>query len=67
MGSCELKNADFVEPDTEFAEDDLFSLDDVSEANLNSKFLLQRKSCISLRLKQECQKSERKTSYIKMI
>ncbi|KAL3993776.1 Divergent CRAL/TRIO domain family protein [Acanthocheilonema viteae] len=37
MGSCELENADFVEPDEEFAEDDLFGLDDMSEANLDKE------------------------------
>lgn len=44
MGSCELENAGFVEPDAEFAEDDLFGLDDVSEANLDSKILFERKN-----------------------
>lgn len=48
MGSCELENAGFVEPDAEFAEDDLFGLDDMSEANLNSKFLFEQKSWKSL-------------------
>ncbi|VIO94028.1 RhoGAP domain containing protein [Brugia malayi] len=37
MGSCELENVDFVEPDAEFAEDDLFGLDDISETNLNKE------------------------------
>uniref|UniRef100_A0A0R3RT28 Rho GTPase-activating protein 1 n=1 Tax=Elaeophora elaphi TaxID=1147741 RepID=A0A0R3RT28_9BILA len=37
MGSCELESAGFVEPDAEFAEDDLFGLDDVSEANLSKE------------------------------
>ncbi|CAG9534240.1 unnamed protein product [Cercopithifilaria johnstoni] len=37
MGSCEPENVGFVEPDAEFAEDDLFGLDDMSEANLNKE------------------------------
>lgn len=44
MGSCELENAGFVEPDAEFAEDDLFGLDDVSETSLNSKHLFEPKN-----------------------
>lgn len=38
MESIGLENADFVEPDVEFAEDDLFGLNDANEANLSSKF-----------------------------
>uniref|UniRef100_A0A915Q3J3 Rho-GAP domain-containing protein n=1 Tax=Setaria digitata TaxID=48799 RepID=A0A915Q3J3_9BILA len=37
MGSCGLESAGFVEPDEEFAEDDLFGLDEANEITLNKE------------------------------